>query len=282
MMAYFFWNPNSCAFTIPYLNFPVQWYSIFFALGFYGAVLSVRSLLINQSALTQTIANKDVIKRFVERLTLYSFIGMIIGARAGHILFYDLAAYLEHPCEIVKTWHGGLSSHGAVIGLLISLWLFSRKKYQEPFLPSGRNLLDCAAIASACAAGCIRCGNFFNQEIIGTPSTLPWAIVFGSPCDCMGVMPRHPVQLYEALVSFLLFGILFAYGQKGRFARQGLITGLYLIVTFTSRIMLEMIKVPQCDFDMGAWKMGQVLSLPLVLLGIFLVVQGYAKKSKSS
>lgn len=282
MVGYFFWNPQSVAFTLPYLNFSIYWYSLFFALGVYGAVLIIRSLIISRAVAMEghKTSHWGITDRFVERLTIYSFIGMILGARIGHVLFYDAGFYFDHPDEILKVWHGGLSSHGAVIGLLISLWLFSKKKWSEPFLPQGTNLLDTVSVASAFTAGCIRIGNFFNQEIIGIPTEVPWAIVFGSPQDCLGAIPRHPSQLYEALVSFLLLGGLLVYGRRGRFASNGFVTGMYLIITFTCRIALEALKAPQCDFDTGGVHMGQLLSLPFVVIGILLVVRSYGKRSE--
>jgi prolipoprotein diacylglyceryl transferase len=282
MVGYFFWNPESVAFIVPYLHFPVYWYSIFFALGVYGAVLIIRSMIISRAIEIEGHKSETwaVTDKFVERLTVYAFIGMIIGARVGHVLFYDAQFFFDHPAEIVKVWHGGLSSHGAVVGLLLGLWLFSRKKWSEVYLPQGMDLLDVVSIGSAFTAGCIRIGNFFNQEIIGIQTSVPWAVVFGNPQDSLGAIPRHPTQVYEALVSFSLLGALVFYGRKGRFATNGLITGIYLVITFTSRILLETLKTPQCEFDTGHIHMGQLLSLPFVLLGLFLIVRIYAGKSK--
>lgn len=282
MIGYFFWNPESIAFTIPYLDLTIYWYSLFFAFGVYGAVLIIRSLILSRAIFLEghQTAVWPVVDRFVEKLTTYCFIGLIVGARLGHILFYDREFYFHNPGEIIKVWHGGLSSHGAVIGLAFSLWLFSKKKWSEIYLPQGADLLDAISIGSAFTAVCIRCGNFFNQEIIGLPTTVPWAIVFGNPQDGLGAIPRHPSQLYEALVSFLLLIALLIYSRKGRFASNGLITGVYLIITFTARIILETVKAPQCDFDTGSLHMGQLLSLPFVLLGLVFVLRLYVKKSK--
>ena len=281
MLAYFFWNPSSIAFTIPYFNCPIRWYGLFFAFGIYGAVVIVRNIIANRAPTPDGFDSSQlkIIDSFVESLSLYTVIGLIIGARLGHVLFYDLDFYLAHPEEIPKVWHSGLSSHGAVVGLLCSLWLFSRKRRRDAFLPQGLDLLDVIAIGSAFTAGCIRCGNFFNQEIIGIPTTLPWAIVFGSPQDCSGAIPRHPVQLYEALVSFLLLASLYLCEQKRWLPRGGVITGLYLIATFTSRVFLETLKAPQCSFDTGPVHMGQLLSIPFILLGFFLLLRPYVKRS---
>lgn len=280
MMSYLFWNPESVAFTLPLIGLPIRWYSLFFALGIYGAWVITRSLIAHRAAFHPDPYQQSVIDSFVERLTLYSFAGVLIGARTGHVLFYDAQFYFSNPSEIIKVWHGGLSSHGAVVGLLISLWFFSKKKPAASYLPQGLDLLDILSISSAFTAGCIRIGNFFNQEIIGLPTTLPWAVVFGSPQDCTGAIPRHPVQLYEALASFLFLGFFYLCERKRWFSRKGTITGLYITATFTTRMLLESIKVPQCDFDTGPLHMGQILSMPFVAIGILLLIRLYAAKSK--
>lgn len=280
MIGYFFWNPSCVAFTLPFVNVPIRWYSLFFALGIYGAWVITRTLIARRASFYPEPYQQSVIDNFVEKLALYSFFGILLGARIGHVLFYDALFYFENPTEVVKIWHGGLSSHGAVIGLLIAIWLFSRKKWPEPYLPRKEELLDILSISSAFTAGCIRIGNFFNQEIIGIPSTLPWAIVFGSSQECAGAIPRHPVQLYEALVSFALLGILLTCERKRYIRKSGMITGIYLIATFSSRIVLETLKVPQCAFDESGIHMGQLLSLPFIAIGVLLLLRPYVKKAK--
>lgn len=282
MFSFIFWNPDAIAVHIPFLNLPIYWYSLFFAIGFYGAVLIVRALLVSRarSMVEEKLIQFKSIDNYVEKLSLYCFVGMILGARLGHVIFYDAAFYYSHPEEIFKIWHGGLSSHGATFGLLTTLLLFSRKTWDLPYLPRKENLLDAVSIASAFSAGCIRCGNFFNQEIIGVQTSLPWAVIFGTPSDGSDSLPRHPVQLYEALVSFLLLGALYIYGRKGRWASSGMITGIYLCITFTSRMLLEVLKAPVCSFDTGSFHMGQLLSLPFIGLGVLLMIHSSMIKSK--
>jgi phosphatidylglycerol:prolipoprotein diacylglycerol transferase len=282
MVAYFFWNPNPIAFKIPYLDVSIYWYSLFFAIGFYGAVLITRSLIVGRAKALcgENAVNFQVIDNFVEKLSLYCFGGMLLGARLGHVLFYDAAYYTIHPAEIFQIWHGGLSSHGATVGLLLALWLFSRKTYTDSYLPRKENLLDVASIASAFAAFCIRCGNFFNQEIIGTQTFVPWAVIFGTPVDGLDSIPRHPVQLYEAFVSLLLLIGFCLYGRKGRWASSGKVAGLYLCLTFSSRMILEAFKAPVCAFDASYFHMGQLLSLPFIGLGVLLMVRASVLKSK--
>ena len=274
-MDAFFWNPPREAFSIPFLDFPVYWYSLWFAVGLYGAVVICRHLIrCRAQALAKGIDAK-AINAYVDRLALFCFIGLLVGARLGHVLFYDASYYFDHPIQILAIRQGGLSSHGAVLGLFIALWWFLKKPTAYEYLPRGKNLLDLLAISSAWTAGCIRCGNFFNQEIVGTPTTLPWAVIFGSPVDAAGGLPRHPTQLYEAAVSWILLAFLLYLCRGGRFAKNGLIAGWVLLITFTARFFLEFLKAPQCEFDQGVVHMGQLLSLPVIIAGAFLVVRSY-------
>lgn len=281
MLGYFFWDPPRSLLTIPFLGISIGWYGVLFALGFYGAAVTVRALIRSKLRTYQPAESPqlDDTGPFVDSLSTHIFFGMVLGARLGHVLFYDLEFYLQHPIEICKPWLGGLASHGGVLGILAALWLFSKKKWNNPHLPMGLNLVDAISIASALTAACIRGGNFFNQEITGLPTQLPWAVLFGNPLDAEPFVPRHPTQLYEACVSLALFICLFSYGRRGRFASNGLITGVYLLLTFSSRMFIEMYKVPQCSFDEGPIRMGQLLSIPLVILGLFLVYRAYATKS---
>lgn len=275
MTSYFIWNPPREAFVIPYIDFPIYWYSLWFALGFYGAVVIARTLLRGRafSLVGKHTTDFLAIDQYIERLALFGFLGIVIGARLGHILFYDASHYFQHPLDILNFRQGGLSSHGALIGMCVSLWWFQKKEHLLSYLPQGADLLDLIAISSAWAAGCIRVGNFFNQEIVGTITQLPWAVVFVSPLDAEGGFPRHPTQLYEALVSFFLLIPLLIIGRHGRFATDGRITGWYLIITFSFRCFFEAIKAPQCDFDTGFIHMGQLLSIPVIIFGITLIIR---------
>lgn len=281
MFGFIHWNPPREAFFLPGIHWPIYWYSLWFALGFYGAIVIARKLLL---AHVQRVApqewDKKTIASYIETFSLYAFVGMVVGARLGHVLFYDLSYYLSNPVEILKVWHGGLSSHGGVIGLLIALWLFSRRQQPASYLPRGKNLLDLLAIASAWTAGCIRIGNFFNQEIVGSICFLPWAIVFGSPQEAAAGVPRHPAQLYEALVAFLLLVCMLIVSRHGRFARNGKIAGWYLLITFVARFGIEFIKVEQCAFDSLYIHMGQLLSIPVILLAIYLITARGGKQEE--
>ncbi len=248
------WDPSPIAFEI--FSFPIYWYSIFFAIGFLLAAWTVRKLTLT------TIFSEEEYDRFV----WYIFLGMLIGARLGHILFYDLSGYLEHPTEIFMIRNGGLASHGAGVGMLISLWIFC-KRYKKNIL----QLLDPLALAAPLAGGFIRIGNFFNQEIVGTPSSLPWAVLFGHPMENIPPVAVHPVQLYEALFYFLLFGYgCYLYPLKN----PGKLTGILVLILFIGRFLLEFLKFNNSQ----VFSTGQLLSIPFIALAIYLLLD---KKSKA-
>ena len=267
-----FWNPSREAFSIPGLDFCIYWYSLWFAFGFYGAVVICRFLIWRRGG------KRKEIREYVDHLAAYCFFGLLIGARLGHVLFYEPSYYLDHPFEILALRQGGLSSHGAVLGLFFALWRFHKRPAAHDYLPRGKDLLDLLAVGSMWTAACIRIGNFFNQEIVGTPTALPWAIVFGAPADAVGGIARHPVQLYEAGVSLVLLCSALYLCKDGGFAKNGRVAGWILISTFTARFFLEFLKVPQCSFDAGLFHMGQLLSLPIIFTGGYLVVTSYGRK----
>ncbi|MEN9343363.1 MAG: prolipoprotein diacylglyceryl transferase [Chlamydiota bacterium] len=194
-------------------------------------------------------------------------IGGLLGARLGDLLFYQNAEiWLSSPLSLIKIWEGGLSSHGGAIGVLSALYLFSRR-FKKSFL----ELLDCIVIPVVLAAPFIRIGNFFNQEILGTASTLPWAVVFMHPADGSAAVPRHPAQLYEALCYLIIWVVLMK--KKAQF--RGHISGLFLILVFGSRLLIECVKNEQSVYLSSSFlTMGQYLSLPLIILGIYLLIKG--------
>lgn len=208
-----------------------------------------------------------------DRLCWFVVTGTVVGARLGAVFFYDWPYFREHPLEIFQVWHGGLASHGGVAGVMISLYLYQRyirKWYPElTFL----RLLDYAAIPSALTACFIRLGNFMNQEILGTPTTLPWGVVFGHPADGSLPIARHPVQLYEAGAYLISFVILWTLWKKHYYDQQpGAFVGLLFIFIFGSRFILEFWKATQDSIiDSSFLQMGQLLSIPFVLLGCYLV-----------
>jgi len=216
----------------------------------------------------------------IDRLLWYAILGTLIGARLGHILFYDISRYLQHPHEILMVWHGGLASHGAAIGLLLATYLYYRR-YRESLPGKGYfAFLDLFVIPIPIAGAFIRCGNFVNQEILGKPATVPWAIIFANPVDGGAVLPRHPVMLYEAMAYIAIFGIQYAlWKYRGFRFGAAFFSGLFFTLVFTARFFLEFFKVAQTDtVIIPGLLMGQVLSIPFIVLGLVLIMRSYVHK----
>ncbi len=212
----------------------------------------------------------------VDSLLVYVAIAGIVGARLGHCLFYEPEYYLKNPLEILKIWKGGLASHGWAIGLLLALWLYNRK-YKIPFLW----LMDRIAIVVALASVFIRMGNFFNSEIYGLPTSLPWGVEFvrdrlydSTTGEILPTVPRHPTQLYEALSYLLIFIASFVFYRKWNLeVRDGFIFSVTMIALFTARFLIEFVKNDQVAFEAGmSFNMGQLLSLPFILAGMGILI----------
>ncbi len=209
----------------------------------------------------------------VSPLALYLMLGAIIGARLGHVLFYDPIYYWQNPIEILPikiqpsfefTGLLGLASHGGVIGALVALYLYNRR-YPKGYLW----LLDRLVIAGASLGGFIRLGNLMNSEIIGVPTKLPWAFVFTR----VDLLTRHPAQLYEAICYFLISLVLLLWWRRGSY-KQGFLFGLGMVLIFTQRFLMEFVKENQVAFEEELFlNMGQILSIPLIGLGIYLMMR---------
>jgi phosphatidylglycerol:prolipoprotein diacylglycerol transferase len=254
------WNVDPEIFRIG--NFAVRWYGLLFASGFVFGYYIMKKIFKNEGLSDATL----------DRLTVYVAIGTIVGARLGHCFFYEPSYYLAHPVEILKVWHGGLASHGAIIGNLIALWLFSRKE-KKPLIWS----IDRVVIVVALAGALIRLGNLMNSEIYGVETTLPWGFVFLRNGE---TAPKHPTQIYEALAYLITFGILMRVYWKNRGElRPGTLFGIFLIIVFGFRFLVEFIKEDQVAFE-AAMKlnMGQLLSIPCVIAGIVLLVWSSRQK----
>ncbi len=233
----------------------LRWYGFLFAAGFLAGLLVMQWIFRVEGR-----PQKDV-----DRLFQYVVIGTIVGARLGHCLFYDPGYYLAHPVEILKIWEGGLASHGTSIGVFLALFLYSRNTPGQTFLW----VSDRLSIATVLAGSFIRLGNLFNSEIIGKPVELPWAFVFIR----VDALPRHPVQLYESIAYALVFLLLLTlYRRQGPRVPPGLLLGLFLACTFGARFFIEFAKTRQAAFGQNMiLSMGQWLSVPLILLGIWLL-----------
>jgi len=272
-MAWIHWDPPKEAFTIPYFNMPVMWYGIIFALGFvlgyYILIPILRKILVP----AKTAGGDDRAIMFADRITWLIVIGTVVGARLGHVFFYDWPYYAEHPWEIIMIRNGGLASHGGTIGVILSLLLFLRW-YRKDFPETSMIMvMDVLVIPTAVVATCIRIANFFNQEILGYETTLPWGIIFGHPSDGSHLLPRHPVQLYEALAYFITFVVLYSLWRKyGTALKPGLFSGIFFVMVFGFRFFIEFLKTEQTSWmDHTAFQMGQLLSIPFVLLGCWLI-----------
>ena len=258
LLSYIIWNPDPEIFSIGPLS--VRWYGLLFATGFiFGYIIF------------QKIFKKEGVSiEELDRFTIYVVLGTVLGARFGHVCFYEPEYYCSHPSEIIKIWHGGLASHGAAVGILLAIWLFVRK--------SSKNLLwllDRIGIVVALGGAFIRLGNLMNSEIVGAPSKLPWAFAFVSDNITRGLpenFTRHPSQIYEAFFYFLLFGLLYFLYQKGWGKKQGYLFSWFLILLFGFRFIIEFFKDIQVNFEQTmVINMGQWLSIPFVLGGIILL-----------
>lgn len=263
-LLYILWNPDLEIFRIG--NFAIRWYSTCWLIGLALAYFIVKWLYKDQKV-------KDA---YFDPLFIYCFLGILIGARLGHCLFYQPNYFLSSWTHVVEmflpihqmadgswkfTGYEGLASHGGTIGLMVALYLYYRK--------TGMNLwhvLDDIAIATPITACFIRLGNLMNSEIIGTPTNVPWAFIF----ERVDMMPRHPGQLYEAIAYFFFFFVmLHFYKRTSKKVGTGFYFGLCLTLIFTFRFFIEYTKDIQVDFESGMiFNMGQLLSIPFIILGI--------------
>lgn len=251
MLEFITWNFEPRIF--PNSNIHVAWYGLCFALGVYFCYEFVR----------YTFKREGYSEELFGKVSLWLIIALIVGARLGHCLFYEPRYYLTHPLEILMTWKGGLASHGAAVTLPLTVFLLGRKyKFSWVWL------MDRLVIGVAIAGCCIRIGNFFNSEIYGIETTLPWGVIFERNGE---TVPKHPTQIYEALMCLITFVVLFfMYKKQGAKMREGLSFGLFLIMIFVFRFFVEFIKNPQVDFEVGMpLNMGQILSIPFILLGVY-------------
>ena len=264
IIAAIHWDANPEIFRIG--SFAIRWYGLFFALGFYFGYL----------ILTRVFRKEKVPQDDLDQLTIHMVLGTVIGARFGHILFYDPVYYFSNPVEMLKIWEGGLASHGAAIGILIAILIYASKKPKQTFLW----VIDRISVVVALAGFFIRSGNLMNSEIIGKKTQLPWGFIFerlpGPP------VPRHPVQIYEALAYLAIFGVLIYLYRRydGKF-QQGFLFGWFLVLVFTARFLLEYFKAAQASFREDLMmNMGQLLSLPFIIAGIIILVWVYNKGKK--
>ena len=254
----------------------IRWYGLFFALG----------LLILGPMIEGRIWKREKLNpEWMNSLFVYVVLGTILGARLGHVLFYDPSYYLANPSKIFAVWEGGLASHGGTIGIIVAVWIYSRRVTKRSMLWT----LDRLAVPTGLAAALIRLGNLMNSEIFGRPTDLPWGFVFPRASEFAGYAEKgltipacHPTQIYEA-VAYLLVFALCMYLYWGRDAARrypGLILGYFLLGVFGFRLFVESIKNVQESWEIGlvqhyGLNMGQFLSIPFILAGLGLIIYAY-------
>ena len=246
-------------------SFAIRWYGLLFASSFFFGYIIMNRIF----------KNENLSEEVLDRLTVYMAVGTILGARLGHCLFYEPEYYLRNPAEILMIWHGGLASHGAAIGILTAMWYFAKKERKDYAW-----ILDRIVITVALSGFFIRMGNLMNSEIYGIETTASWGFVFLKNYE---TMPKHPTQIYEALAYLAIFVLLYKlYWVKKGEHYQGLLISLFLILVFGVRFFIEFIKEDQVDFEATmTLNMGQWLSIPLVLIGVWGLYKTLKTKKKA-
>ena len=270
LLLYINWNPDQIAFSIG--SFSFRWYSLCWLVGLLLAYIIVKKLYQEQK----------IKEELFEPLFIYCFLGILIGARLGHCLFYEPGYFLSSFTHVIEmflpihkmadgswkfTGYEGLASHGGTLGLIIALWLYCRSTKVGIW-----QVLDNIAIATPVTACFIRLGNLMNSEIIGKVTDVPWAFIF----QHVDSQPRHPGQLYEAIAYFIFFFIgWYFYRRRPEKVGTGFFFGLCLTLIFIARFFIEFTKINHVDFEEGLpLDMGQLLSIPFIVIGIACMIGG--------
>ena len=253
-----YWDADPIIFSIG--SFAIRWYSLAWILTFgLGTLLMMK--FYKREKLSMDL---------IDPLFYSMLIGVFIGARLGHCFFYEPDYYLAQPLEILKVWKGGLSSHGGAVGILLALWWYVRKYGKKNDIDYFW-ILDRICILVALAGLWIRTGNLMNSEIYGNPTDLPWGFIFARHGE---TVPKHPTQIYEALSYFSIFLIMiFLYMKKLPQLKRGFLFGFFMTTCFSARILIEFIKEPQVEEEIGmVLNIGQLLSIPFVIAGIIIMI----------
>jgi len=275
ILNYIHWNPDPEIVNI--FGISIRYYGLLFVGGLILCIYILRWIFKREKIPSENL----------ERLSIYGIIGILVGARLGHCLFYEPSYYLSHPLEMILPitflpdggikfiGYQGLASHGGVLGLLIALFFYSRKSKHSMI-----DTIDLIAVVAGLSFGFIRLGNFMNSEIIGIPTTKPWGVIF----ERVDNVPRHPAQLYEAISYFIIFMIMMILYKKMRDRlKNGFFFGLATVLFFTARFIIEFVKENQVGFEDGlTFNMGQLLSLPYIFVGIGFIIFGIRKTIKLS
>ena len=270
MLHYIIWDVNPEIFQLGV--FPLRYYGLLFGTGILLCTFFLKKVYDRQGL---SVAAFD-------HIFIYSFIGIFLGARLGHCLFYDLDYYMQHPLEVILpiqqdpqgnyqfTGFTGLASHGGAIGLLVALMLYANK-YSIKFI----QVLDMIGIVAPLGCAFIRLGNLMNSEMIGYPTDKPWTFVFRRIDD----IPRHPAQLYEAIAYFLIFFLMSVMYQRSKLEiGKGMFFGTSITLMCLMRFLIEFLKEDQVAFESGMYiNMGQVLSLPFMVIGLYFIVVAFRR-----
>ena len=242
----------------------IRWYGLLFATGFLLAY-----------ELSKKMFKKEGLPlEWLDKAFLYIFIATLVGARLGHVFFYEWDYYQNHLIEIPMIWKGGLASHGAAITIIIALWIFSKRVSKKPMLW----IIDRATLGVALAGAFIRLGNLMNSEIFGKASEVSWAFVFKRVDN----IPRHPTQIYEALAYLTVFSVLsYLFFKTNARNKLGLLSGVFFFGMFSFRFLIEFIKENQVPFESSLpLNMGQILSIPLIIFGLGLIIWTQVRKKE--
>jgi prolipoprotein diacylglyceryl transferase len=274
MLSYITWTADPAIFTIG--SREIRWYGLAFAAGF----------AIGYMIVSRMWKNEKLNPAWIDSLLMYTVVGTVVGARLGHCLFYMPEYYLSHPLEILMIWKGGLASHGGTLGIVVAIYFYSKRITHRSMLWT----FDKLVVPTGLVAAFIRLGNLMNHEIYGHPTDLPWGFRF-IPAEYIDAWrrgmepvftaPSHPTQLYEATCYFLTFVLcMWLYFRKEAWKKEGLIFGVFLICIFGARFFIEFLKNDQEAFEADMiLNMGQLLSIPFVLAGIYFVWRAL-KRSK--
>ena len=271
-MSYIEWDVNP---AIEIGSIQIRYYSLCFMCAFLLGLIITKKVFAREKMPTEK----------ADTLLIYMVISTLLGARLGHVIFYDWAYYQKNLLEIFLpfrfrngfsfTGFSGLASHGATIGIIIGLYFYSRKVLKKPLLW----ILDRMTLAAAIGASFVRLGNLMNSEIVGSKTDVAWGFIFkryiSDPSS-----PRHPSQLYEAVAYLLIFGIVsLLYWKTESSKKPGLLLGVFLSLVFSFRFFVEQFKENQVDFETGMFlNMGQILSIPFILLGLFFIFKPFILK----
>jgi phosphatidylglycerol---prolipoprotein diacylglyceryl transferase len=262
-LSYIHWNVSPEIFNLGPLS--VRWYGLLFASGF----------LIGYYIGEKMLKSENVPQKWIDSLFFYIIISTILGARLGHVFFYGWDYYSQNPGEILMVWQGGLASHGGALGIFIALLIHSRLITKRSVFWT----IDRVVVPTALVSAFIRLGNLMNSEIYGVETSLPWGFIFVRNNE---MVPKHPTQIYEALAYLLTFGVLmYLYWRTRAKYKEGLLTGVLFVFVFTARFFVEFIKEDQEAFEAAmTLNMGQWLSIPFILGGLFLIIRAIKSPEK--